>query len=128
MKRVMSLTVTAALLCGCATPYTPQMRLADSNQCQAMGSGPGAATYAACMDTRKWARDEEQKAKSKQVAAALLVGALVVGGVAVAANNPGYFGGGSTPRYRGNCQYSWQYDAAGRRCGNRAASVRPGGY
>ena len=27
----------------------------------------------------------------------------------------------------GNCDYSWQTDSAGRRCGGRAASVRPGG-
>ena len=27
----------------------------------------------------------------------------------------------------GNCDYSWQRDSAGRRCGGRAASVRPGG-
>lgn len=37
---------------------------------------------------------------------------------------------GSSGGYRssGRCQYPWQYDSAGRRCGNRAASVRPGGY
>jgi hypothetical protein len=27
----------------------------------------------------------------------------------------------------GNCDYPWQYDSAGRRCGDRAASVREGG-
>ena len=27
----------------------------------------------------------------------------------------------------GKCDYPWQYDSAGRRCGGRAASVRPGG-
>lgn len=27
----------------------------------------------------------------------------------------------------GNCDYSWQRDSAGRRCGGRAASVIPGG-
>lgn len=32
-------------------------------------------------------------------------------------------GGTST----GNCQYSWQTDSAGNRCGGRAASERPGG-
>ncbi len=35
---------------------------------------------------------------------------------------------GSSYRSSGRCQYPWQYDAAGRRCGRRAASVRPGGY
>ena len=29
--------------------------------------------------------------------------------------------------YSGNCDYEWQYDSRGRRCGGRAASVRPGG-
>jgi hypothetical protein len=29
--------------------------------------------------------------------------------------------------YYGNCQYTWQRAADGSRCGNRAASVRPGG-
>lgn len=28
----------------------------------------------------------------------------------------------------GRCDYPWQYDSAGRRCGKRAASARPGGY
>ncbi len=28
----------------------------------------------------------------------------------------------------GPCDYSWQTDSAGHRCGNRAASRRPGGY
>ena len=27
----------------------------------------------------------------------------------------------------GNCDYSWQRDSAGRRCGGRAAAVIPGG-
>jgi hypothetical protein len=34
----------------------------------------------------------------------------------------------STPAYTGNCRYSWQLDAAGRRCGKRAADQKPGGY
>ena len=29
--------------------------------------------------------------------------------------------------FAGNCDYSWQRDSAGRRCGGRAASVIPGG-
>lgn len=29
--------------------------------------------------------------------------------------------------FAGNCDYSWQTDSAGRRCGGRAADVRPGG-
>ena len=33
----------------------------------------------------------------------------------------------AVPASAGNCDYSWQYDSAGRRCGGRAASVRPGG-
>lgn len=34
----------------------------------------------------------------------------------------------TVPVYAGNCDYSWQYDSAGRRCGGRAANVRPGGH
>lgn len=35
----------------------------------------------------------------------------------------------ATPQatFAGNCDYSWQTDSAGRRCGGRAANVRPGG-
>jgi cytoskeletal protein RodZ len=33
----------------------------------------------------------------------------------------------STSQKQGNCDYPWQTDSAGRSCGNRAASVRPGG-
>ena len=29
--------------------------------------------------------------------------------------------------FAGNCDYSWQIDSAGRKCGGRAANVRPGG-
>ncbi|AFY69559.1 hypothetical protein Pse7367_1265 [Thalassoporum mexicanum PCC 7367] len=32
------------------------------------------------------------------------------------------------PAYTGNCRYSWQLDAAGRRCGRRAADQKSGGY
>lgn len=62
-------------------------------------------------------------------AAALAVVALVGTAAAVCANN--YCGGVSYQPYRpypGNCQYDWQYDAAGRRCGKRSAASRPGGY
>ncbi|SIQ57796.1 hypothetical protein SAMN05880582_102189 [Rhizobium sp. RU20A] len=68
--------------------------------------------------------------QQNQAAAALVAVALVGTAVAVCANNncggtsyPSY-----TPSYQGNCQYEWQYDAAGRRCGRRAASARPGGW
>lgn len=64
-----------------------------------------------------------------QAAAALVAVALVGTAVAVCANNN--CGGRyyrPAPVYRGNCQYSWQYDSLGRRCGDRAASVRPGGW
>lgn len=30
--------------------------------------------------------------------------------------------------YAGNCDYSWQTAADGSSCGDRAASIRPGGY
>ncbi|MBP1862122.1 hypothetical protein [Rhizobium herbae] len=64
--------------------------------------------------------------QQNQAAAALVAVALVGTAVAVCANNN--CGGPSYPTYRGNCQYDWQYDSAGRRCGNRSAWSRPGGY
>ncbi|WP_244562457.1 hypothetical protein [Ensifer aridi] len=69
--------------------------------------------------------------QQNQAAAALVAVALVGTAVAVCANNN--CGGGSSyysppPRYRGNCQYDWQYDAAGNRCGRRSAYSRPGGW
>lgn len=65
--------------------------------------------------------------RQNQAAAALAVVALAGAAVAVCAN--GNCGGGYPQRsYRGNCQYNWQYDAAGNRCGNRSAAARPGGW
>lgn len=61
-----------------------------------------------------------------QAAAALVAVALVGGTVAYCANH--YCGGGGYTAYRGNCQYDWQTDAAGNRCGRRSARSRPGGY
>jgi len=37
-------------------------------------------------------------------------------------------GGGYYPTYPGNCQYEWQRDARGNRCGRRSASSKPGGW
>jgi hypothetical protein len=60
-------------------------------------------------------------------AAAAVVGLAIIGtAVAVCAKNN--CGGPSYPSYRGNCQYDWQYDAAGKRCGRRSAYSRPGGW
>ena len=67
--------------------------------------------------------------QQNQAAAALVAVALVGTAVAVCANNN--CGGGSyypTRTYNGNCQYDWQYDAAGNRCGKRSAYSRPGGW
>ncbi|SEH78648.1 hypothetical protein SAMN05216228_1008107 [Rhizobium tibeticum] len=67
--------------------------------------------------------------QQNQAAAALVALAVVGTAVAVCANNN--CGGGnyySPSRYPGNCQYDWQYDAAGHRCGNRSAMSRPGGW
>ncbi|WP_370168614.1 hypothetical protein [Sinorhizobium fredii] len=65
--------------------------------------------------------------QQNQAAAALVAVAVVGTAVAVCANNN--CGGGSYyPSYRGNCQYDWQRDAAGNRCGKRSAYSRPGGY
>lgn len=70
--------------------------------------------------------DDYQKCLSR-VHTAQAVGAAIVlvGAVAVAARAAH---GSGTSDYPGNCQYSWQTAADGSRCGDRAASVRPGGY
>ncbi|WP_132664680.1 hypothetical protein [Rhizobium sp. PP-CC-3G-465] len=63
--------------------------------------------------------------RQNQAAAAIVAVALVGTAVAVCANN-----NCSAPSYRtydGNCQYAWQRDARGRRCGDRAADRRAGG-
>jgi hypothetical protein len=68
--------------------------------------------------------------KEDQAAVAFAAVALAGAAIAVCASG-GCRGGGyySPPRsYRGNCQYDWQYDAAGNRCGRRSAWSRPGGY
>lgn len=68
--------------------------------------------------------------KAQNAAATALVAVALVGtAVAVCANNNCGSGGYTPPpRYYGNCQYDWQYDAAGNRCGRRSAWSRPGGY
>ncbi len=66
--------------------------------------------------------------QQNQAAAALVAIAVVGTAVAVCANNNcgnAYY---PTNTYRGNCQYNWQYDAAGNRCGHRSAWSRPGGF
>ena len=60
-----------------------------------------------------------------QAAAAIVAVALVGTAVAVCANND--CGAPRYPAYRGNCEYDWQYDAAGNRCGRRSAWSKPGG-
>ncbi|WP_162242177.1 hypothetical protein [Rhizobium sp. Leaf384] len=61
-----------------------------------------------------------------QAAAAIVAVALIGTAVAVCSNNN--CGAPSYPSYQGNCRYSWQRDARGRRCGDRAADRRAGGW
>lgn len=72
----------------------------------------------------------EMVQKQDQAAAALVAVALVGTAVAVCAN--GCTSGNTyyrpPPSNSGNCQNPWDLDARGYRCGDRAASVRPGGY
>lgn len=72
----------------------------------------------------------EMVQKQDQAAAALVAVALVGAAVAVCAN--GCTSGNTyyrpPPANSGNCQNPWDLDARGYRCGDRAASVRPGGY
>ncbi|PWI54503.1 hypothetical protein B5K03_10050 [Rhizobium phaseoli] len=72
----------------------------------------------------------QQMVAQQQQAAAVLVGLALVGTAAAVCANGNCGGGYYTParRYPGNCQYNWQYDAAGNRCGHRSAYSRPGGW
>ncbi|MBY5635257.1 hypothetical protein HFO39_10770 [Rhizobium leguminosarum] len=72
----------------------------------------------------------EQMVAQQRQAAAVLVGLALVGTAAAVCANGNCGGGAYTPprRYPGNCQYDWQYDAAGNRCGGRSAMSRPGGW
>ena len=63
--------------------------------------------------------------QENQAAAAVVAVALVGTAIAVCAKND--CGGGYYPTYPGNCQYEWQRDARGNRCGRRSASSIPGG-
>ncbi len=64
--------------------------------------------------------------QQNQVATAIVAVALIGGAVAYCSKH--YCGGGSSYQaYPGNCQYNWQRDAAGNRCGYRSATARPGG-
>lgn len=75
------------------------------------------------------AYDCPQMVQNQDAAAAAIVAVALVGtAVAVCANNNCGSGYRPAPAYHGNCQYNWQYDAAGNRCGNRSALARPGGY
>lgn len=68
-----------------------------------------------------------QMVQQQNQAAAAVIGLALIGtAVAVCANNN--CGGPYYPSYSGNCQYSWQYDSRGRRCGRRAADQRAGGW
>lgn len=71
-----------------------------------------------------------QMVQNQNTAAAALVAVALIGGAVAYCRNHNCSGGGySTPRtYRGNCEYDWQYDARGRRCGDRSAWSRPGGW
>ncbi|NZD54140.1 hypothetical protein [Rhizobium leguminosarum] len=72
----------------------------------------------------------QQMVAQQQQAAAVLVGLALVGTAAAVCANGNCGGGAYNPprRYPGNCQYDWQYDAAGNRCGHRSAYSRPGGW
>lgn len=72
----------------------------------------------------------QQMVIQQRQAAAVLVGLALVGTAAAVCANGNCGGGSYTPprRYPGNCQYDWQYDAAGNRCGHRSAYSRPGGW
>lgn len=72
----------------------------------------------------------QQMVAQQKAAAAALVGLALVGTAVAVCANGNCGGGGYTPyrRYPGNCQYDWQYDASGHRCGGRSAMSRPGGW
>lgn len=72
---------------------------------------------------QRWIENEN----GKRAITAIAVGAAV-GTAAYYAAKSGNGGGYQPAPQHGNCDYTWQIAADGSRCGNRAASVRPGGY
>jgi hypothetical protein len=124
MKSVIALLAAASLLvpAGCTTPYNgmslDQRLTSFREQCTVVGH-TGEMINVCATDMEQ----QFEKERNRDVAAGVALVAL--GAVAVVAAS---HSGGGAPAYNGNCQYDWQYDAAGHRCGHRSAYSRPGGY
>ncbi|UJW77827.1 hypothetical protein [Rhizobium sp. SL42] len=127
MKRIIAVALCAATVTvsGCTTRYSgmtkEQRMVAFEKECRAAGHAAGMITYCAL--------DMEQQflqQRDRDVAVGVAAVAIGAAAIAIAANSGGgYY---SQPTYRGNCQYDWQYDAAGNKCGRRSAQSRPGGW
>ncbi|MBO9168414.1 hypothetical protein [Rhizobium sp. L245/93] len=125
MNKFIALLAASALLAsaGCTTPYN-QMNEAQrftsfQRQCSAVGHTGEMLNVCAADMERQFTQQ-----RNRQVATGVALVALGAVAILVARNG----GGGSAPAYKGNCQYDWQYDAAGNRCGHRSAFSQPGGY
>lgn len=118
------LTAILAITAGCNTPYnnmkTGERLSVFRQECIAAGYGSIASECAAERN-----RQFEQL-RNNQIAAGVGIAVLGVAAVSYCANHN--CGGAPQRRYPGNCQYDWQLDAAGHRCGARSAWSRPGGY
>lgn len=120
-----ALLLSLAMVAGCGTPYPPEVERQDAALCQSHGAVPNTNAFNDCMARLMAVRDKPVQERNKALEAAVTA-AAVIGAVAVVANNPKYFK--VNARYSGNCPTPESLDSAGRRCGRRAASYRPGGY
>lgn len=85
---------------------------------------------------KKYSRYFNKKEREKASVKAFAIGSILGLGLATIVLSDSYiksnYGNGNFRKpanstFSGKCDYEWQYDSAGRRCGGRAASVRPGG-
>jgi hypothetical protein len=99
MRKVIGVMLALAMLPACTTTYGVLEQAQDDARCVAFGREQGTQGHNDCMAWLYAQRQQETQQKNNALAAAL-VGAAVIGTVAVAASNPG-------PRYW--CQRYYPY-------------------
>lgn len=94
MKSLCAKALCAILACGsmagCQTEYGAAAIKYDGDKCSALGYQRNTPDYTNCMGAL-YAGRQQQTARQNQLLAAAIVGAAVVGTVAVAANNGPYY-------------------------------------
>ena len=136
--KILSLILTLLLTISCTHTMTVEEFLEETNVrafCKRKITHKSKYLIHKCI-SRKYKRYLEKIEKEKELTKAFAIGSILglglLGLSAIILNNQ-YTTGNSSNRIpanntlSGNCDYEWQYDSAGRRCGGRAASVRKGG-